>query len=546
MKLTAFLLVILSGICVTPALHAQAYMAHVSGRQPEPLLYVRIVGPAGMRVTFYQGAAARELTAPVTVGLRPGYIHRIKVAGLPQHPNMEFFPTLAVIGTLTLPHGICASDHPAPIVIGEPDTERVMAGSLITKVVFLESPDKAEQAAREKDQPFEIDMLPGRDPMEQARRLGRPMVVLRMGTRSLTTEEIARQSVPGTVLLPGQTALGPAAYPPCLPCVGPALIDPIAGPKLPEEECLKDGGDIGLPAGLDNQGRLRGLDPSDTVAEYSDSSGKRHVVPSNRICLCVPRFAVARSEQPLNLFELARTPSGQQSTLGQVLVQGKVPSLTAQQNEQLKGATGRSRPSGAIATTSLDHIVRLEVLHAYELEVGLAKVLDTSAAVKLSETQRLSLKKQLALAAEFSRETAARGVENVTGPVVAALVEGLGVIRATAETRDMTCVCGEIPHAPDKPLTLCKWADAQCVQLGDVVTFYLKYTNHGYRPITDVAVSDSLTTRLEYVPGTAKSDRNAIFTTQDNEAGSVILRWEISGKLLPGESGVVSFRLRVR
>jgi hypothetical protein len=61
-----------------------------------------------------------------------------------------------------------------------------------------------------------------------------------------------------------------------------------------------------------------------------------------------------------------------------------------------------------------------------------------------------------------------------------------------------------------------------------------------------VVVSDSLSGRLEYVPGTAKMDREAVFTTQQNEAGSLILRWEVGGRLMPGESGTVSFQARVR
>src|SRR5262245_33048012 len=40
---------------------------------PAPLLYVRLGGPAGMHVTFFQGQAPpRDFPAPVTVGLRPG------------------------------------------------------------------------------------------------------------------------------------------------------------------------------------------------------------------------------------------------------------------------------------------------------------------------------------------------------------------------------------------------------------------------------------------------------------------------------------------
>ena len=61
-----------------------------------------------------------------------------------------------------------------------------------------------------------------------------------------------------------------------------------------------------------------------------------------------------------------------------------------------------------------------------------------------------------------------------------------------------------------------------------------------------MVVSDSLTGRLEYVSGSAKSDRETIFTMQDNEAGSLVLRWEVAGRLLPRESGIVSFQARVR
>jgi uncharacterized repeat protein (TIGR01451 family) len=126
-------------------------------------------------------------------------------------------------------------------------------------------------------------------------------------------------------------------------------------------------------------------------------------------------------------------------------------------------------------------------------------------------------------------------------------VEGLNLVSTTLTTADVTGICGEKPEClVDRPLLLFKWAHRQEAQVGDLVTFYLKYSNNGSRPITDVAVSDSLTGRLEYIPGSAKSDRNAVFTLQENEAGSLILRWEISGRLLPGESGKVSFQARIR
>jgi uncharacterized repeat protein (TIGR01451 family) len=125
-------------------------------------------------------------------------------------------------------------------------------------------------------------------------------------------------------------------------------------------------------------------------------------------------------------------------------------------------------------------------------------------------------------------------------------VEGLALISAVAETRDITVPCDHAPEIPEQPLYLYKWADKGAAEVGDIITFTLKYSNIGGKPITEVAVNDSLAGRLEYVPDSAQSSRDAVFTTEKNEAGSVILRWEVSGKLLPGQSGVVRFQAKVR
>ena len=82
--------------------------------------------------------------------------------------------------------------------------------------------------------------------------------------------------------------------------------------------------------------------------------------------------------------------------------------------------------------------------------------------------------------------------------------------------------------------------------IGDTVAFYLKFTNQGGQPISDVVIRDSLTPRFEYVPGSAKTDREALFTVTPNDAGSTVLRWEFGGVLQPHQTGIVSFQVRVR
>jgi uncharacterized repeat protein (TIGR01451 family) len=431
-------------------------------------------------------------------------------------------------------------------VLTPEDITQALAGSLITKVIYLENPEQASPVATRPDQPLETDLKPSQDLLAEARALGRPMLVLRLGGRTLSPEEMAREAIPGTVLLPDQKTISMPPVGPYVPWARWPIYDPYLGPKPAEEECLSDGGDIGRPAGFDRDGRLQGLDPSDTVAEYKDSHGGRHVAHSNRICICVPRFAVIRTATPPAGYETAMVVGGAQGVQERAQINTRVPSLLAQQNEQLQGLRGRERPSANIGALGLDRLIRLEVLHAYEIDVGPAAALGSQALRLLTEEQRTRLTRQMELSRLLSQPYATQSVGQVEGASVVGRVEGLNTITTVQEARDCTLSCKEVPHAPDKPLCLYKWASAQTAKVGDTVTFYLKYSNQGGQPITEVAVSDSLTARLEYIPGSAKSDRDAVFTMQENSAGSLILRWEVSGRLLPGKSGVVSFQARIR
>jgi uncharacterized repeat protein (TIGR01451 family) len=492
-----------------------------------------------MHVTFYQGQVqGREFAAPVMAGMRPGYIYRVQLSNLAGHPGVSLYPSLEVCGTLHLPPKLNPADYPAPVVLTEQDIERVLAGSLVTKVVYLEHPERAIPSVGGANQPQEIDLLPQHDLLAAARESGRPVLIVRLGERELSAQEMASQSIPGTVLLPGDKVLPPPRWAPCVRW--------LCLPWPPEDECLHDGGDTGTRVGYDRDGQLRGLDPSDTVAEYADSQGRRGLAVSNRVCLCVPRFTVLRSETPLGLYHAVVGPGDTQVVQGQQLMESRWPSKQAQQYEQPGALQGRQRPSAAIATQGIDRILYLEVLQANLLDIGPLDAVGTKGLLRLEEVERVRLARQMEFARQLSRPYGVQGVEQTQGTSVVGRAEGLALVSAVAETRDLTVCCNEEPRPPDKPLVLYKCCDKQAAQVGDVVTFTLKYSNLGGQPISDIAVSDSLTGRLEYVPGSAQSDRNAVFTAQQNEAGSVILRWEVGGRLLPGQSGRVRFQARIR
>jgi uncharacterized repeat protein (TIGR01451 family) len=468
-----------------PALQAQYPHPIPPVQGPPHLLYVKVSGPPGLQMTFFRGGAGETRTAPFTVGLRPGYIYRVQISGMPGHPGQTFFPTLEVRGVVQMPLHLRSADFPVPLVFSDEDFHGVRAGALVTRIAVLERQDLALPEASRADQPIELTVPAERDPEDVVREHGRALMVVRLGQRQLSPDELAAQGIPGTIMLPGERTLPPARDLPCVPWTCLPLYDPVLGHPNPcAEVCIPDGGDFGLQAGHDREGRLRGLDAGDTVAEYVDSRGYRHIAVSNRVCICVPRYLIIRTEA---------VPAGQIALVGpfntqvvhpQSLMVGNVPPLTKEQVEILLGMAGRQR----LLTSIL-----------------------------------------------------------AMGPVVVGRVEGTILVSTMEGPGDVTGICPKPVHRPaDRPLHIIKWPDKCAAQIGDLVTFLLRYSNLGGQPITEVVVSDSLAGRFEYVAGSAQSDRDAVFTTQVNEAGSLIMRWEVAGALPPGQSGTVSFQVRIR
>src|SRR5262249_47982838 len=159
----------------------------------------------------------------------------------------------------------------------------------------------------------------------------------------------------------------------------------------------------------------------------------KKIACSNRICLCVPRFILTRGET-LPVGQLALVgPRNTVATQAQVAVKTLVGPLQERQREQPALVTSRMRPSVNLATL---------------------------------------------------------------GAVAIGQLEGATVVSAVRETGSVTGSCPPPHPAVPEKLKLIKWADRCAAAVGDVVTFFLKYTNCGGLPITSVAVSDSLTARL--------------------------------------------------
>jgi uncharacterized repeat protein (TIGR01451 family) len=477
--------VVLSALAAPAAVAAQ-YAAPAQASALPPPMYIRLAGPEGMKVTIYRGQVQPQtLATPCVVAFRPGYRYRLELSDIKGHRLATVYPSLDVLGSLRLPHGMRASDHPATIQFSDDDFATVRSGAVVAKMLLLERPETAIPIATRPEVPLEITLPPSRDPYVEAAERGRPLVVLHMGGREYTPQELAAQGVPGTVLLPGEKVLPPPRDPPCLPWMCYPFTDPRVGQSPPEDEvCFHDGGDQGLRAGINPDGKLVGVDPSDTVARYVDSQGNIKVAVSNKVCLCVPRYLLVRTAFSPAVNTMLTGPGDTRVVHGPMQAQREMVIREQRLETTLAGLTTRIKASSVINLQQLQITARVEGLVIYVNGVGTG---------------------------------------HITGKCPEPVVEPI-----------------------DLPLVIIKWPDKCDLQVGDIVTFFIRYKNQGQRPITGIVVADSLTARLEYVAGSARSDRDALFSTTPNEVDSSQLRWEISGSLPPGQSGTVSFQARVR
>lgn len=451
-------------------------------------LHVQFSAPEGVRATWRPGTAdARSVDGPV--GLRPGYVHRAQLRGFVDEPNTVIDVSIEVRETLFIPVNLRAGDFPAAIPVSEDDLRRVLGGGLITKVIYLEDPLTAPPEATTPEQPLERPADRGETAFETARKNGRPLAIVRIGSRSLTPEELARLDIAGTLQYPGEP-LAPPAHPPTLAAKTFQWWDPILGPKIPTEELLPDGGDIGPRVGIGPNGRLGNLDPTDTAAEYRSGAKLRSTI-SNRVCLFAPRFPVIREEMMPIGYGVVLPPVTAVGASGPDLNRRVIPPRVVDQATILALLRIREHPHDVIVRTGL---------HELDQYQG--------------------------------------------GPLVLGAVEGT-LVKATV-IEPMTLIQYRDQCKPEEPLVLIKTLDPREAKPGDVVTFTIKFVNYGAKPATNLIVADSLASRLEYVPGSSRSDRATTFTMQANEAGSSVLRWQIAGELPPGQSGIVQFQAKVR
>jgi uncharacterized repeat protein (TIGR01451 family) len=316
----------------------------------------------------------------------------------------------------------------------------------------------------------------------------------------------------------------------CVGCEIGDLYGPLAGPS---DEYLCDGGDFHSPAGVRADWVVEGLEQEDAIAHYDTLDGRVVVTPSNRVCIYAPRFAAVR--RVVNLM------AHEQPEFINVMLDEQLPAKAA---EAQPVASSLQRHAVAINLAERPPILFRQRQQAGQIEQLYAtmEVYNSLAAYAVLEIIRTG---QVDNAEKPRLATAIQSAITWTGVQAPQVV----INNKRAQEMDGLRQVGIIYQAdePDNPrLRLVKLASCGHALPGEEVEFTLRFDNVGDQVIGNVTIVDNLSTRLEYIPDTARSSVDANFITTPNDAGSTILRWEIKEPVKPRTGGVLRFRTRVR
>lgn len=319
---------------------------------------------------------------------------------------------------------------------------------------------------------------------------------------------------------------------------------PLGGPPMqwappgiarpwPPEEYIGDGGDRRTMAVVGNDFRITGLEPEDTLAHFETVDGRTLIAPSNHVKLYAPRFAAVRRVSLVNSYDQEQQVMGTRRRREASTELQKLPSNTVLQPVGARGETGRknlivqqqNRPSlvtenQKLAAEAINRFKPYEDLSI--IRIG-----------QFVEAEKAMLAARVDAAIVWTRDQGAQVTLN-----------GRKAVAAVADRKAQTTYTIDSDTCPR--LRLVKIASTDIARPGDIVEFTLRYDNTGDEVIGNVTIVDSLTTRLEYVPDSASASAKATFGSQENDAQSLELRWEITEPLKPGQGGILRFKCRVR
>jgi hypothetical protein len=144
---------------------------------------VSVSGPENLKIGLARdGYFLDPIEAPVITGMLVGSVYRFRVTNIPLRPGEELYPSVEIISRVFAPAG---KEHrfPIPVVLTREDLYLALDGALVTRVIYLEDSEIAEPVAAVPGTQRTLDVDAADNALQTADQLGRPMAILRIGSR---------------------------------------------------------------------------------------------------------------------------------------------------------------------------------------------------------------------------------------------------------------------------------------------------------------------------------------------------------------------------
>ncbi len=162
---------------------AAGWMNLIRQYDPGWMQPVRIELPSGGDVAVHSASPqpSAMASAPAMFAVNAGHVYRLQVTNMPEFPGVELYPTIEILDRLHPPAGR-EDEFPIPIPLLADDIRIALSGQMVTRIIYLEQPQTAQALdPLRREFPQSVDATA--NALEEADRLGRPMVLVRIGSR---------------------------------------------------------------------------------------------------------------------------------------------------------------------------------------------------------------------------------------------------------------------------------------------------------------------------------------------------------------------------
>lgn len=145
---------------------------------------IEVRAPQGTQIAFVaSGQFGPPLLAPTKAGMLIGAVYRMKLTNIPGLEGIELFPSIEVINRIYPPRGLEAK-FAIPIQLSLREIKMATQGLFVTRVIYLEDPTNPIPVDEPIGRQRTLDIGYTEDPLHVADELGRPVAILRIGSRS--------------------------------------------------------------------------------------------------------------------------------------------------------------------------------------------------------------------------------------------------------------------------------------------------------------------------------------------------------------------------